>query len=368
MTCTKLEKTNFGAWLNLGLSHFRNSNYEEAILSYQKARELNRNAASVWLNLGDAYLALKDLEQAEKSYRKGLELAPQDADGWANLGTAILEKGSANEAMDYLRKSLSLQPDAPKTRFEIARALHVLKRNSEAEAEYRTVLEKNPGLTIAAFNLGIVLADQGKTSEAMQAFQSVSAISDDSLAACAEVRSALLVPVIARSQDEIQSYREKVISKLNELISKKISIGDPQSQIGTPGFYLAYQGKNNRELHCLIAQTMMHAVPDLVWTAPHIQKPRPNQHRIRVAFISAHLKEHTVGRITAGLIEHLDCTRFEVWVMRPSGSSDEFSRVIDKMADVAVELPDDYRLAREVVGDKELDIIYYPDIGMEPFT
>ena len=41
----------------------------------------------------------------------------------------------------------------------------------EAEALYRQALKIDPGSSIAAFNLGVVLEDQGAIQDAMEAYQ-----------------------------------------------------------------------------------------------------------------------------------------------------------------------------------------------------
>src|SRR5205823_12037161 len=117
-----------------------------------------------------------------------------------------------------------------------------------------------------------------------------------------------------------------------------------------------------------IAAAYRLATPSLEWAAPHAARERKTADRIRLGIVSGHLTNHTIGKLNIGIAQKLDRRRFEVIVMRPPCAPDFLSAQFDQCADASITLPYDLAAARAKVAEAELDAIFYPDIGMEPFT
>ena len=69
-----------------------------------------------------------------------------------------------------------------------------------------------------------------------------------------------------------------------------------------------------------------------------------------------------------GIIAHLDRERFEKSLFLLPGRKDETTRFFEEHADAVFMMPEDLDLARRIIASARLDILFYPDIGMEPFT
>jgi len=366
--CLASEPRNLTVLINLGLALHQSGNYDEAIKCYRTATEINPKSAAAWFNLGDSCVGSGDYSEAVSAIETGLGISSEDAMGWTILAEARTGMGDLIGALEAVGRAIELNPLETRSVYVKACALQLLGETELAAVQYREVIDRDPEHISARFNLGIVLGDQGRTDAARAEFAWVSDHDKGSFADAARIRRAILAPVVADSVAEIAQVRARMVVELLELRSRHLRVEDPQMQIGNPTFFLAYQGGNNRELVEEIADVLIEACPDLVWTAPHCHRRSKRTDKVRIAFISGHLREHTVGRITEGLIEHLDRAKFEAIVMRPAGSSDTYSAEIDEKADLVVDLPTDFRKAREVVASYKLDAIYYPDIGMEPFT
>jgi protein O-GlcNAc transferase len=89
---------------------------------------------------------------------------------------------------------------------------------------------------------------------------------------------------------------------------------------------------------------------------------------LKIGFISTFFINHTIGHLNKGIIENLDRDRFEVVVFRPTGIQDEFSRSIDLAADRVIPIEKDLQKARTIIAEQKLDVLFYTDIGMDPFT
>ena len=84
--------------------------------------------------------------------------------------------------------------------------------------------------------------------------------------------------------------------------------------------------------------------------------------------LSAHLANHTIAKLNIGFVQELDRKRFEVMVLRPAGQADTLSVLVDQAADRVVTFPMELDAARRKVAEAELDALFYPDVGMDPFT
>ena len=52
----------------------------------------------------------------------------------------------------------------------------------------------------------------------------------------------------------------------------------------------------------------------------------------------------------------------------PDAKNDDTSKYIDSLADASIRLPHSIELAQKMIQGHELDLLFYPDIGMSPYT
>lgn len=69
-------KPNYIAYNSLGITHYNRGLWLLAIKQYNKAIELNPQAAKPYLNLGNAYYKLEKLNEAKKAWKKALQINP----------------------------------------------------------------------------------------------------------------------------------------------------------------------------------------------------------------------------------------------------------------------------------------------------
>jgi protein O-GlcNAc transferase len=183
------------------------------------------------------------------------------------------------------------------------------------------------------------------------------------------LRAALTLPPIMGSRASIAADRARMEEQLTELLQGGIQIDDPVKMIPHLAFYLAYHGENDRPLQQLIAQVVAAATPSLRFVSPHVPDwAGPTGSRVEIVFVSSHLKNHTIGRLNRELIRLLDRSRYRVTVAFVDGIQDSFAQAIADSADAAITLPRNLPAARDAVAGLGADILYYTDIGMDPFT
>ncbi|MHB1204555.1 MAG: O-linked N-acetylglucosamine transferase family protein [Rhodospirillaceae bacterium] len=186
-------------------------------------------------------------------------------------------------------------------------------------------------------------------------------------------RSYLLLPRIAESVEQIRDVRARLVQGLDELDRMDGVIHDPPALTNDAFFYLAYAGENDRPVMEAARRMFRAHSPVLNYVSPHIEQTRARRREkgrpIRIAFLSQFLCSHTIGRLNKGLIAGLDGTKFHVTVIHTAAAKrDAMREAIDRAADATVTLPADLAAAQRVVADLQLDLLHFPDIGMNAFT
>lgn len=90
----------------------------------------------------------------------------------------------------------------------------------------------------------------------------------------------------------------------------------------------------------------------------------------RIGIASRFLNDHSIGRLMVGLLAHLnareDCLIYLFHAVTPQ--DDDLRREIEALLDTSIVLPGDLQAAREAISEARLDVLFYPDIGMDPVT
>src|SRR5262249_28472532 len=148
--------------------------------------------------------------------------------------------------------------------------------------------------------LAALLAGQGKWAESIRAYAQAEELAPSHWR---KLKAAMTLPTILESTDQMHLARHHVYDTVARLLAESRtgpSAVDPQCM----GFYLAYHGLNERALRIDQARVYLKTSPDLAYVAPHCQqgKRKPaGAGRIKIGFVSAHLRNHTIGRLNAGL-------------------------------------------------------------------
>jgi predicted O-linked N-acetylglucosamine transferase (SPINDLY family) len=323
-------KPNFAdAYYNMAIALKEKNQIDEAIVCYKKSLSLNPGLADAYYNLGALYRQNWNFEESALCYRKVLEIEPANAEAYYNLGIVFQEQSRFNEAIAYYQKAVQLKPDHDK----------------------------------AYNNMGTSLKEQGRLEEAISCYEkSLRLMPDPGI----EVKMALIFPLIFEARELIQNEREKLSDRIELLMKKNISLADPAKEVGTTSFYLAYHGFSNKKLQEKLANLYLHACPDLAWISPNCKEYTGG--KIKIGIISKFFYEHTIGLLNQGIIQYLSRDKFNVKIFRFQGKEDALTQSIDAAADEAVILPNELVEARSMIAKHSLDILFYPDIGMDPLT
>ncbi|MFC5353636.1 tetratricopeptide repeat protein [Azospirillum himalayense] len=205
----RLTPESAAAWRERADLCLKRGGHAAALPMLQRAIALATDFPEALNNLGGALLGLRRREEAGRQYRRAIQLRPGYPDPWNNAGSALQERGDTALALDHYRRAVALSPDHPVAYanmgetirssaagladFRLAevqcrRALTLvpdhgaalnalsvlcldLRRLEEAEAGFRTLIDRDPESAQARFNLSLVLLTGGRLREGWEHYE-----------------------------------------------------------------------------------------------------------------------------------------------------------------------------------------------------
>ena len=340
--------------------------YPEAILLLEQAVGRAPGDWRVHYHLGNALRGANRNAEAAERYRQAVLINPASAQAHNNLGVAAQQTGALAQARASFETALALAPDYADAQNNLGACLHGLEQTEQAVACFERALAIDPIHPLAGVNRAQALQELGRWREAIAAYETALAGGGRP---GVQVRLATVLPVIARSSAEILEARERFGAGIDALAEQGIRLAHPETEVASCNFHLAYHGLGNRTLQEKIANLYLQACPELGWRAPHVDRGHRRSGPIRVGLISRFLRDHSIGKTSRGLFAQFTRPDIEVIALfAPPFVDDWMSRFISQNADRNVVLPGELGAAREAIAALELDVLFYQDIGMDPFT
>lgn len=356
---------------NLGKALTEAGDFDAAIQSLRRALDLAPGYGLAQLRLGIAFTRAGRRDEAVQTYRDALRTAPDDPQIVGALAGVLRELGRYADAIDLLSSAIPKHPGAPELANDLALSLQALGENAEAIRIWQDLIKRSPQYYVPYLNLANELANDGDHDRAVATY---SAALQVRLEPGAEIRRAITVSPLPGSMDEIRAVRDTMMDKLQSLLARPPALRDPFQQVNMTPFYLAYHGMDDRALSETIAQLYLKCCPSLAYVAPRRGGGGSTvKRRLRVGLVSTYFYGHTIGQLNRGLVETIDRTRVELFVfytpfMAPRPAQDPIRDTFLTASEHAISLPFDLQQAREAIAAAELDVLYYTDIGMAPFT
>jgi Tfp pilus assembly protein PilF len=147
----------------------------EAIVLYERARQLNPQEQQVSRFLAVLYDQQGNDARALTEYRKALELAPHDANLLNDFGYYFYRRRDWRPAEEQFRKAIAQSPQDERAWVNLGLALGEQERFPESFAAFSKVL----GPAAAHSNVGVILAAHQRKAEAETAFKQALAIQND---------------------------------------------------------------------------------------------------------------------------------------------------------------------------------------------
>ena len=309
-------------------------NTDEASRLYNRVLATNPNNVTALVNQSVIFIDHQNYTHAKSLLEHAIKIAPKDAEALNNYGNVLKELGEPNNSIAQFQLAHKITPD-----------------NS-----------------IISCNLGRALLRKGDYKSAIQILESAIKINPND--SCIKFINALALPTIPENLDQLNEARKRQCALINDLLKNNLKLADPLAEIGMTNFISAYQGYDDYDIQKKLAACYKIACPKLNYIAPHIGQKRKNG-RIRIGFISAHLGNHTIAKLNYSLISGLNKNKFELYLFCLGGNKRSKDQILEKFATNVdkISFPNptlDHM--HSTISEAELDLVYYPDIGMEPLS
>ncbi|MFZ0344425.1 MAG: tetratricopeptide repeat protein [Nitrososphaeraceae archaeon] len=210
----ELEPNNISSWYNRGLALSSIGKYDEAIFCFDEAIKINPNIVYAWNSKGYAFNSQGKFREAIKAYDRVLEIDPNNISAWYNRGLALNNMGSFDEAIQSYDKVLEIDEKNTDALNAKGLALERSGKGDDAVQYYDRVTQVYNDRIEENNKNGYFLLESGKFREAIKAYDRVLEIDPNNTNAWYNKGRAL--HNIGKYNEAIQSY-----DKVLEIASQK---------------------------------------------------------------------------------------------------------------------------------------------------
>jgi protein O-GlcNAc transferase len=375
----KLQPNSTSALTNLGTVLRELGRPREALAPLRRAQSGDPKSAIVCNLLGACLLDTGDARGAAEVFEAATIAEPENADGWGNLAVALNSAGEHDRAQECAVKAVTMRPQSSAAVAALAAVEFEKGQLETAIATYRKAIAlPDPSVqTHCAF--ANALWTSGRCEEALEQLRHALTIDGN---------NAVALWKLAMSQCRTYFDAEADIEKSRHAFSE--CLGDLQTwfhakrrpeayeAVGTTQpFFIAYQPFNNRDLLSRYGKVCSEWMASMSLDSPeakstHSQnrgEPIATSSKIRVGIASAHIRDHSVwNAITKGWVRHLDKNRFEVRIYQLGRTSDQETVRARSDVDHFEDRPKNLQAWVKTIREANLDVLIYPEIGMDALT
>lgn len=367
-TCASVAPHNSQVWLTLGLVEQRLGRIRDAEICFLTALLRNSSYPEALNNLATVYLQQRRYSEARELAMKAIDLKPSLSESYRTLAKTLREVGDDREALETLKRCISINPHDPYAWHDLGCVYRDMSDVTSSINAYEKALSIDPTLLDTKGNLSCILATDGDYERARQLCSEITTQKPEAFGI--HVRKATILPAIMMSNQQIEDSRRFMLDSLTNLESADGHITDPLAEVSSTNFYLAYHGRNEKVTQEKTANIFLKHTPVLSFIAPHIGKTR-KPGRIRLGICSKHLTvysngPHTIATLWADLFARLNRDKFELFLFHTLPSYNLTPASLRQRIDHAHRLPAHVAGAQQMVAEQQLDILFFPDIGMEP--
>lgn len=308
------------AHFNLGNLYRRASRPREAAGHYQACLAANPAHAGAAFNLGLALSAIGDAAGAAESFAVVARLEPTNPDGHSRLGDALVRAGRWAEGVTPLQKAVELRPDDPRNLYNLGLALAAGGETADAHELHQRALRIKPDYAEAHNGLGLALEAMGRKDDALFHYQRAVELKPDLGDAWSNLGTSLAEQ--GRPEEAVGCFRESLARQpFAPAIHSNLLLHLNYSSRITP--------EQVRDEHVAWAARFAGPTPD----APRVPEPHDPDRRLRIGYLSADFRGHTVAGFIETLLRHHDRERVEVFayasVVRPDDTTGRLKPLAD---------------------------------------
>lgn len=323
---------------NLGVIYRELGLTTDAIHYFNEALKIARHGPVI-LNLANLFHELKRLKDADELYKEYLDANPQAYSAWVYRANVNKDWGKFDLAKTFYRQALDINPHYAWGKSCYSFTLQRLCENNEVVKQLDEAIQIDPNnpeirLTQLINLLPLMCHDESEENLALKRF------------------------------DNCLEYLSAWAKEGNNLINLGAKVGYSQP------YYLAYRPVNHRQ-RLMKYGSLMSRATQAFWASKGLY-PIPSpvaRKKIRLAIFSAHICRHSVWDVILnGVVTHLDRNKFEIYIYHTGSTLDAETKRAEKIVDKFVQGPKGHEAWIRQIREDLPDVIYIPEIGMDPYT
>ena len=348
------------------LNFYQVGNYKTAEKEIIPLIEKSPDSLSLLNLFGGILVAQKKYERAVECLKKAIKINPNVSESYYNLGFIFGELKKYDESVKNYNLAIKIKPNYIKAFNNLGTIFKIQNRFQESINMFTKIIGIDINFEDAYKNLALIYCDIGKMNEAQKCFEKLLKLKPNN--DIYKINNYLLLKPIYKSLKEIDFYRENFNNNLNQLKKIKYKTEQPGSEIEINFFYLAYHNKNNLELMKKLSKIFREIIPSINYTSNNISKDKGKK-RIKIAFISEYFTDHTISKLFKGFIKNINRNKFEVIIFRTINDDKSIiKKEVEESVEKTINLKDKISEQQKQIENENLDIIFYPDIGMSGKT
>ena len=359
------------AYLNRGLAHTALKNHVAALEDFKKAQSIAPKYCEAFFNEGNALQELRYFPESIVAYKNALALAPAYAQAYNNLGNAQQEIKQFDDALISYKKAIELEPNYAEAYFNCGILFQALKDYKKSIVFFDQCLALNPEFIEALINKGESYTELVEINQALHCYQQALKLEPNYLEAIF-AKALSQIPKIYSIDSDPKTFRNNFIREINALhqLVNTHEYAEGYKVVGShQPFFLAYQEENNVDVLSAYGQICSKLMSNLPIVSVIDEAASTSKKKISLGIISGHFRTHSVwNAITKGWLTNIQQNDFDIHMFY-------LDDIVDTETEIAKSLSTSFiqgNLSIEewvkIILAKHLDIILYPEIGMDRLT
>lgn len=167
-------------WSDIGVNHSKNGKYDEALVAFNKAIQLDPTRSETYFNLGNLELNNGKADIAAVHYLHAIQLKPTNGYFYLNYGNALRSDGRLNDARNAYLTAKRLAPKLVTAYVNLGNLLIEMSNFGEAIESFRGALDVEHNCVGALIGLGNAYCQLKKFDDAKQSLTTALSIAPSS--------------------------------------------------------------------------------------------------------------------------------------------------------------------------------------------
>jgi len=312
---------------NLGIVLEMKGEYQLAIEALDKVKDENAKSAKHFYHKGRTNTALGKVEVAIQDFSKCIFIQPSHYSAHSHLANLYTQLEKLKRALYHGGKAIEYAPDDALVHNNLGSIYEKLGDRKAAEEAFRKSIRLDPGLSVAYFNLSLLIgADYQQIPEALEIISKGLEQGDDPYQ-----NGLRFYQIIYRQQILDWDYYDKDLIELNKLIEQNLMASTPLFHINP---YLLSNLPLKPELYKRVAEKFATRIKSEVALVQSTHYDHTlSKGKIKVGYYSPNFRLHPGGILVRSLFSYHDESKFEIHAFSLISSDDFISEDIKESVD-----------------------------------